>query len=214
MAKKMAKKKKVIKAAAKIYAPPPQSAPGAFVEKFTDHKGFFEDVRKGLGPLRQLQVDGFMNIFAAWEKAKLTDLRWLAYMFATVWHETAATMTPISEYGFGRGRAYGKPDKRTGLIYYGRGLVQLTHFENYKKYGIEKTPEMANDPAMAAHILVDGMVNGIFTGKKLSDYFNAKKSDPIGARRIINGTDKAKMIAGHYAVFLNGLTPEVETKLS
>lgn len=209
----MAKSKKVTVKLKTVPAPAaPAMAPGAFVEKFTDHKKFFADVREGFGPLRQLQVDGFLNIFKAWDDAKLTDLRWLAYMFATAWHETAATMTPISEYGFGRGKKYGKPDKRTGLIYYGRGLVQLTWYDNYVLYGIEKTPEKANEPATAAHIMIDGMINGRFTGKKLSQYFSDKKNDPIGARRIINGTDKAKLIAGHYEKFRRALDQGVKVK--
>jgi putative chitinase len=36
----------------------------------------------------------------------------------------------------------------------------------------------------------------------LKDYFNSAKDDPENARRIINGTDKAKLIATHYTAFL------------
>jgi putative chitinase len=42
-----------------------------------------------------------------------------------------------------------------------------------------------------------GMEEGILTGKKFSDFFNKAKEDWINARRIINGTDKAQLIAGH-----------------
>jgi hypothetical protein len=41
------------------------------------------------------------------------------------------------------------------------------------------------------------MTRGIFTGKKLDDYFNAKTDDWINARRIINGTDRASLVADY-----------------
>ncbi len=50
-----------------------------------------------------------------------------------------------------------------------------------------------------------GMSEGLFTGKSLSAYFGPDKSDPVGARRIINGTDKAKEIAGYFARFKSAL---------
>jgi putative chitinase len=50
-----------------------------------------------------------------------------------------------------------------------------------------------------------GMHEGLFTGKKLSQYFNEVTEDPISARKIINGKDKAKMIAGYYYEFKNAL---------
>lgn len=46
-------------------------------------------------------------------------------------------------------------------------------------------------PDVAAFVMFEGMINGTFIGEKLSDYFNAKTTDWINARRIINGTDKA-----------------------
>jgi hypothetical protein len=43
--------------------------------------------------------------------------------------------------------------------------------------------------------MFDGMTKGIFTGKKLSDYIADGRRDYVNARRIINGTDRAKEIA-------------------
>lgn len=83
-----------------------------------------------------------------------------------------------------------------GWRYRGRGLVQITGRDNYAKYGIVDDPDMALDPRKAIDILFDGMINGRFTGKKLADYFSAIGSDWIGARRIINSTDRAVDIAG------------------
>jgi len=66
-------------------------------------------------------------------------------------------------------------------------------------------PDLAMGVATSSHILITGMVDGDFTGKKLSDYFTAEKEDPEGARRIVNGTDKASLIAGYYKNFLDSL---------
>ncbi|MGN7879371.1 hypothetical protein [Sinorhizobium sp. Sb3] len=54
-------------------------------------------------------------------------------------------------------------------------------------------------------MLFDGMIGGLFTGKKLGDYFNQVANDPVGARAIINSTDKAKLFAGYYRNFLDAL---------
>ncbi|MCY1745058.1 hypothetical protein [Ensifer sp. SL37] len=40
---------------------------------------------------------------------------------------------------------------------------------------------------------------------KLADYFNQVDNDPIGARKIVNGTDKPKLIAGYYRNLLDAL---------
>ena len=160
----------------------------------------YQVVRDKFGKLVQSQVNGFETIIHKWQESKLEDLRWLAYMLATTWHETSRTMQPITEYG---SQTYLRSKKYWPYI--GRGYVQLTWKRNYEKYGIADHPEKALEPDLAAHIMIDGMTKGIFTGKKLGDYFNTKVSDAVGARRIINGTDKDKLIAGYYNVFLDAL---------
>jgi hypothetical protein len=50
-----------------------------------------------------------------------------------------------------------------------------------------------------------GMRKGIFTGKKFADYFSANKTDWVNARRIINGTDKARLIAEYAQDFYDFL---------
>ena len=42
-----------------------------------------------------------------------------------------------------------------------------------------------------------GMENGVFTGKSLADYFGETAEDWANARRIINGTDRAELVAGY-----------------
>lgn len=162
---------------------------------------FFEYVKRAPfgGRLTPAQRDGLIRILDYWDNSGLTDTRWLAYMLATVFHETAATMQPIVERG---SKAYlqGKP-------YYpwiGRGLVQITWKENYDKFGI-KRPEKALEWGTALDIMFRGMTEGLFAGKSLKQYFNDRKDDPIGARRIINIQDKAKLIAGYHKNFLDSI---------
>lgn len=165
-----------------------------------DRDHFFAGVRLGLGRLNQSQVDGFGRILAEWERRALADPRWLAYMLATVWHETGAAMQPISERG---SLAYlkGKPY----WPYVGEGLVQVTWKRNYEKFGAKKPGDLLEWP-LALSALIDGMTKGLFTGKRLAQYFGAKIDDPLNARRIINGTDRAAKIALYHKAFLPALT--------
>lgn len=84
-----------------------------------------------------------------------------------------------------------------GWLYRGRGYVQITGRSNYEKFGIASNPDEALISKVSARILVEGMSKGSFTGRKLTDYITLQKSDFIEARRIINGTDKADLIAGY-----------------
>ena len=49
------------------------------------------------------------------------------------------------------------------------------------------------------------MAEGLFTGKCLGDYVNASRCDPLSARRIVNGLDRASEIAGYFARFREAL---------
>jgi putative chitinase len=63
----------------------------------------------------------------------------------------------------------------------------------------EKDADNAMDSAIAYCILSYGMRHGRFTGKKLTDYISGSICNYLGARRIINSTDKDSLIA-QYAV--------------
>ncbi len=166
---------------------------------------FYQHIRQSLfdGRLMQSQVDGLEIILNEWNTMELADTRWLAYIMATTFHETAHTMQPIAEYGSGRGRPYGRPDPNTGQVYYGRGYVQLTWADNYKRFGqrlqidLLTQPDRAMEPEIATRILFEGMIHGLFTGRSLRHYFR-EESDWYNARRIINGLDRAEKI-GRYA---------------
>jgi hypothetical protein len=140
------------------------------------------------------------------------DQRHLAYCFATALWETEFTLAPIRELGEGRGKSYGLRDRDTGQIYYGRGYVQTTWKANYEKLtqilGVDLTihPDLLLEPEYAAPALFVAMERGLYTGKRLADYFNAHAEDPLDARRIVNGLDRAEAIATLYWPFKHALS--------
>jgi hypothetical protein len=161
----------------------------------------FDKIRPLFGTFKQSQVDGINTIIEEFNKHH-TDKRWLAYILATVFHETGKRMQPVKELG---GETYLK--SKTYYPYYGRDLVQTTWITNYQKVknvtGIDvvNNPQLIGQMPLSATVAVLFMTKGWYTGKKLSNYFNETISDPINARRIINGKDKAELIAGYYNQF-------------
>lgn len=167
------------------------------------------------GKLSQPQVDGINYIVSSYNDAteiKTRSLRHLAYLLATTKHETAHTMQPIKERGakayFNKyepgtkiGKALGNTDPGDGYRYMGRGYVQVTGRVNYRKFGIENNPYQALEPMVAARILIEGCEEGMFTGKKLSDYTRF-----YDMRRVVNGIDKASEIANIADGFLAALS--------
>ncbi|MBS1518491.1 MAG: hypothetical protein JSS91_10435 [Bacteroidetes bacterium] len=164
-------------------------------------------------PLSQTGVTTIENIINHYDEDDgYRNLRQLAYVLATAFHESAATWNPsIREYGRGKGRKYGMPHDRTGQIYYGRGLCQLTWYYNYESFsrilGVDliNNPDLALEPRNSVDILMIGMRDGIFTRHKLNMYFDSDTTDWVGARRIINGMDRANLIASYAKAFYKGL---------
>ncbi len=133
----------------------------------------------------------------------------IAYVLATTQWETAQTFKPVKE-------AYWLSEdwRRNNLRYYpyyGRGFVQLTWDYNYKAYSqilnidLVNNWDLALDPNVALFVLVHGFKTGTFTGNKIADYITSNKTDFVGARRCINGTDKANEIADLAEQFLRNL---------
>lgn len=184
---------------------------GAKLRALKNPEAFFKGIRAVTKTLDQAQVD---TINALLTSAAHWSSGWLAYGLATAWHE--ALFKPIREYGKGAGRSYGKPGRNGGQVPYGRGLVQLTHDDNYERADKElslggaliKNYDLALDPKIAVQILVRGMERGWFTGKSLGTYIGAELGtvpEFKEARRIINGTDRDDLIAGYARSFQNAL---------
>ena len=59
------------------------------------------------------------------------------------------------------------------------------------------SPDLVLDPANAYRIMSYGMRQGAFTGVGLNRFIHGDTCDYVNARKIINGTDHAEMIAGY-----------------
>jgi len=139
-------------------------------------------------------------------------------MLATAHHETGGRLEPIIEttgpkditavseavaigrlesaWANGRlswvRRPYWRRD-RAGKTWLGRGFVQLTHIDNYRRAGAAIGVDLVADPALAlgadaaAAVLVRGSMEGWFTSHKLGDFIAGDRCDYRAARAVING---------------------------
>lgn len=113
---------------------------------------------------------------------------------ATIGVETGHRFSPINEMG---GTAYftrlyegrkslGNIHPGDGAKYHGRGFIQITGRDNYKKYGtalgidLENNPGLANDPKVAASIFAE-----YFHNRNIAEAARAKKWEKT--RRLVNG---------------------------
>lgn len=199
-----------------------------------DKAAFHKTVRARLGPLTTSQTNGIDTILAA---IAGQPLAYQAYMLATAWHETGATMQPVKEkgsiayltrlYDVAGDRpktciAYGNTCAGDGPRFCGRGYPQLTWKVNYAKAdaklaaaGMIKAgellanPDLAMRPDLAAFIMVRGMVEGWFSGKRLADYLppkgTATRAQYVAARWIINAQERAELVEDYAQVFERAL---------
>src|SRR4051812_39864105 len=172
---------------------------------------FYQVASKTFGKLSQPVEDGLEVIFAEAERRN-TPINDLAYILATTWWETAKTMQPVREaFYISKDESKAEQWRKKNLHYYpyyGRGYVQLTWKNNYKKVSDKLGQDFVGDPDLvmkpenAVNIMFTGMQEGWFTGKSLDDYIDDIE-DPdskdlqeyVKARKIINGNDKAETIA-------------------
>jgi len=172
------------------------------------------------------QVQG---IEALLDAGRDLPLHHMANVLAQVYHETGGGMYPIKETVFPHhknknpsdaevirrlDRAFAgdrmqwvkSPYWRDGA--FGRGQLQITHDYNYAKFGISNFAE-ALKVDVSARIAVEGMRDGMFTGKKLADYdFPQDLDNPprTNPRRIVNGADGSDdKVRTHHMVFAAAL---------
>lgn len=148
------------------------------------------------------------------------DTNQIAYILATARFETAYTLTPVRETlarsvdeaierleqrysslelpsGFER---YWQRDS-DGRSWMGRGYILLTHKANYERASerlgedLVTDPERALEPAVAADILIRGLLEGWFTGRLLSDFISDEAADFLRARRTVGAFSGAETVA-------------------
>lgn len=185
---------------------------------------FFNRIRGSIfgGSLTTSQVSGIEGTIEAFELFGSGDRRHLSYILATEVRETGGRMQPVREgfattdagaraavaklYAQGKIKTnYALPNK-AGRSFYGRGKVQITWEDNYRRLGailgldLVNNPDLALDPTISARIMIEGMLRagslkGDFSGKALEDYIAGTKCDYVRARRTVNGSDHAAEIA-------------------
>lgn len=169
----------------------------------------------------------------------------ISYMLATFKHETGGVRgenlyRPVEEsyfLGIGtekwknylrsktnyRGKRYPQSHPYAGVpMFYGRGLPQLTHEDNYEKFteifkikipgfnlDLVKNPELALDFDLSMAISMEGMLEGRFTGASLKKLWK-KYSDNLDTffyecRTIVNSHDQAVQIAEYATDFYSTL---------
>lgn len=175
------------------------------------------------GSFTEQQKDGLNELLDFIEADEsIEDPRWFGYMLATTWHESGHTFKPIKEKG---GNAYfmryegrkdlGNTQPGDGPRFAGRGYAQSTGRRNYEKLSAAwnaahpdravdfvTNPDLLLDPEYAYFALSFAMRTGLYTGKKLSDYIHDDTCDTVHARKIINGLDRAELIAGYANILI------------
>lgn len=191
---------------------------------------FFNEIRRTIfgGKLNQPQVTNIEIILDTWRRLLPgADLRWIANSLAQIHHETGGRMTPVRETfadsdevararlerAWKQGRLPWVKNPYWGDGWFGRGHIQLTHRRNYLRMGerigvdLVANPSLMLDSKISAEVAIIGMVEGLFTGRKLADYFNDTTDDPLNARRIINGPDGTdQRVSSLHERFLRALT--------
>lgn len=180
---------------------------------------FFNEYKNKFGAIKLPKTVEVLNaILTANEITYNLPKEELSYLLATAYHETGHDFIPKREYGSAEyfikrywtntkvAKWLGNDNAQEAVKYCGRGLVQITGETNYERFGIADNPDKALETQTSIRIIFEGMIKGIFTGKKLKDYYTANGYNYKGARYIINGKDRAEDIAVYAQKFADILT--------
>lgn len=188
-----------------------------------DRAAFFSSIKQSRfkGKMTKAQVTGIEAILDGWDKYGYGLDTACAYELATAYWETGQRMQPVREtfatstkqaisrlnaaWTKGQMKWVKTPYWRNG--WFGRGLVQITHEDNYagplrdavlKEFGVDihKDPDMALRLDVAVFILIEGVSKGVtlksdFTAFALEDFINDKGTDYDNARKTVNPGEKS-----------------------
>jgi WD40 repeat protein len=195
-----------------------------------DRANFFEVYRITFGELGYEATAGLEKLLEFLENdPAMNDVRLRAYILATVKFETGDRFVPVTEQGdaeyFQRyepgttiGNRLGNKVPGDGERFRGRGYIGITGRENYyrmsqvlgfepKMTDLVDDPDKVNDPLVAYRIMSIGMLEGLFTGRKLSDFINERQTDYVGASTII-GSGSSSSRAAAYATDFEAILRE------
>lgn len=178
--------------------------------------------------LSQKTVPGIEGILEAFITHGDGDARTLAYALSITRGEVGIDMLPVRE-GFAKTDAgarravnnlarrrgpnsavakYARPTGPYGHVYYGRAQMQLTWLDNYRgssaDAGVDlvKDPDAMLDPVISARVLIRGLMDGRWNGRRKGIRYYLDQGDLKNARRTVNITDKWEMFADFYQGFL------------
>lgn len=175
---------------------------------------FFNGYKQEFGKLNDSQVEGLEFLLGKLDETSKFNLSTqYANILAQIRRETNNTYQPVVEGYYIKGNRkkalydYYRRNNPSALrtifpygwdtdkTYEGKGRVQTTHLFNAikikAKTGIDvvSNPDLLLDNETDWKVIELGFGDGIWTGKKISDYINDNKTDYKNARRVVNGLD-------------------------
>jgi putative chitinase len=175
---------------------------------------YLKAFEKGFGRPNQAQSESIAQIIMSFMIYGDRDLNKLSYILSTAWHESKLQLVK-EKRGTPGSDLHKLQEKYWDSGFYGRGFVQLTHRDNYAKLGkllnidLVNNPDLALDRRYAADIIVLGMMQGLFTGVSLRNYISPSHQDYVSARKVVNGLDRAQLIADYTTKLNNSLEYQI-----
>lgn len=195
----------------------------------TPRRGAMEPVRPGDSQVRDLsRVEqniiaanpskaNYLSNFQIFRKLLENDNRYnlskpqLAYLLATVDYQTRGTFSANSEEQLPLGIDHPEDILAQNLRasgFHGRGYSGLRGKDLYIGMSqivgqdLVNNPAKLSDPQVSYNVFIEGVMNGLFTGKRLTDYINAQQSDFYNARNTMtvdhNGAKDIMVMANRY----------------